>query len=172
MVGAMTTWAELELLAPDLVASGRTLLINCAPEWGIALLGTLRRDGSPRIGPLCVYALDGGLFVTVEGEKERDLRRDGRYFLHSYWGDGQDEFAVAGVVSSAIDDARRRGLIELSPRIQHSPVIRELGIDSAHSVKYRNFPRADMYAEVVSWHDGEVRRWRRSDPPPSEDQKD
>ena len=144
--------------------------MNCAPEWGIALLGTTRRDGSPRIGPLCVYLLDERLYVTVEGHKEDDLCRDPRYFLHSYWGDGQDEFAISGRAGEHIDQRRRDRLVELSPRIGHSPVIRELDIAAAHSVTYVNFPTPEMYAEVVSWRDGEEpRRWQRVDGAPPED---
>jgi hypothetical protein len=166
----MASWAEVGSLAPDLTTEGRKLLINCGDEWGIALLGTVRADGSPRIGPLCVYLLDGRLYVTVEGYKERDLVHDTRYFLHSYWGEGQDEFAVSGEVSDNIGDQRRRQLVALAPRIRHSPVIRELDIAAAHSVVYRDFPGPDMYAEVIAWRDGgPVRRWRRADPAPAED---
>ena len=166
----MRSWNEVAAEAGDLADAGRTLLLNCAPAWGIALLGTLRANGSPRIGPLCVYILDDRLYVTVEGQKERDLQRDPRYFLHSYWGEGQDEFAVAGEVTSPVDEQTRTRLVELEPRTRHSPVIRELRIDSAHAVTYRNFPRADMYAEVIAWRDGHgIRRWNRKDPPPPED---
>jgi hypothetical protein len=166
----MRSWTEVAADAGDLADAGRKLLLNCTPAWGIALLGTLRADGSPRIGPLCVYILDGGLYITVEGQKERDLQRDPRYFLHSYWGEGQDEFAVAGEAGSPLDERKRARLIELEPRTQHSPVIRELRIDSAHAVTYRNFPHPEMYAEVVAWRDGEgTRRWNRADPPPPED---
>jgi hypothetical protein len=167
----MATWAELESTAPDLTSAGRRLLLNCGPDWGVALLGTLRADGAPRIGPLCVYLLGGHLYVTVEGRKERDLVRDPRYVLHSYWGDdGQDEFASAGTASAPIQDGPRAELVALAPRIQHSQVVRELLIDSAHSVVYRNFPRPDMYADVIAWSEGgRVRRWRRDDPAPPED---
>ena len=166
----MATWTELDSAAPDLAAAGRTLLLNCAPEWGIGLLGTLRSDGSPRIGPLCVYILDGRLYITVEGHKERDLVRDGRYFLHSYWGEGQDEFALSGRAQPPVDQHRRDQLVPLAPRIRHSPVIRELSIATAHSVTYKNFPRPDMYAEVIAWRAGEpVRRWTRADGAPPED---
>ena len=48
--------------------SSLDLLLNCGPAWGIALLGTVRADGSPRIGPLCVYILDERLYITVEGQ--------------------------------------------------------------------------------------------------------
>ena len=166
----VATWTDLDSAAPDLATAGRTLLLNCAAEWGIALLGTLRADGSPRIGPLCVYILDGKLYVTVEGHKERDLLRDERYFLHSYWGEGQDEFAVSGRAWPPIDARRRDELVVLTPRIRHSPVIRELSIESAHSVTYKNFPRPDMYADVVVWRVGEpARRWQRADGAPPED---
>lgn len=166
----MASWGDVAAEASDLADAGRKLLMNCAPSWGIALLGTTRADGSPRIGPLCVYIVDGHLYVTVEGWKERDLRRDPRYFLHSYWGDGQDEFAVAGEAAGPLSPDKRDRLIELEPRTRHSPVIRELAITSAHSVTYRNFPHPDMYAEVVAWRTGEpVRRWTRADPAPPED---
>jgi hypothetical protein len=166
----MASWSELESTADDLAAAGRRLLMNCAPTWGIALLGTVRVDGSPRIGPLCVYLLGDGVYVTLEGWKENDLQRDARYFLHSYWGDGQDEFALAGEAGRPLAPEERGRLVDLAPRIARSSVIRELQISSAHAVTYRNFPRADMYAEVIGWRDGEsVRRWTRSDPAPPED---
>ena len=166
----MRSWTDVATEAGDLTDAGRKLLLNCAPGWGIALLGTLRADGSPRIGPLCVYIIDDRLYVTVEGQKERDLQRDPRYFLHSYWADGQDEFAVAGHAGAPLDEEARARLVELEPRMHHSPVIRELHIDTDHAVTYRNFPRADMYAEVIAWReDRGARRWDRADPPPPED---
>jgi hypothetical protein len=164
------SWNQAVAETGDLADAGRRLLLNCGPAWGIALLGTLRGDGSPRIGPLCVYILDDHLYITVEGQKERDLRRDPRYFLHSYWSDGQDEFAVAGEATPPVGLECRERLTELEPRTRHSAVIRELRMDSAHAVLYRNFPGSDMYAEVVAWSEDEgTRRWRRADPSPPED---
>jgi hypothetical protein len=166
----MASWSELEAAAEDLAEAGRKLLINCAPEWGIALLGTSRRDGSPRIGPLCTYILDGRFYVTVEGEKELDLQRDPRYFLHSYWGDDQDECALSGEARPPASADERDRLVQLAPRLRHSAVIRELDMASAYAVTYRNFPRPDMYAEVVRWREGEgVHRWIRPDGAPPED---
>jgi hypothetical protein len=168
----MASWSDLESAAEDLAAGCRRLLINCASTWGIALIGTLRRDGSPRIGPLCTYLLDGRFYVTVEGHKDADLQRDPRYFLHSYWGeDGQDECALVGEAGDPVEPSRRDDLVVLAPRIRWSPVIRELAISSAHAVTYRNFPRPDMYAEVVAWREGEApRRWTRADGAPPDDQ--
>jgi hypothetical protein len=166
----VATWADLAGEAPDLAGAARKLLINCAPDWGIALLGTIRQDGSPRIGPLCTYIVDGAIYVTVEGNKENDLQRDPRYFLHSYWGGGQDEAALSGVARRPVEGRTREKLVAAVRRMRWSPVIRELEITAAHAVTYRNFPSPDMYADVISWHEGEpLRRWRREDPAPIED---
>ena len=158
----MHSWGDLAREEPELAANGRKLLINIAPRWGIALLGTIRNDGSPRIAPVCVYDLEGKLYATLESHKERDLQRDARYFMHSYWGEGQDEFAIEGAASAPLDGTTRAPLDALEPRLVHSKTIRELRFTAAHSVMYRNFPRADMYAELIAWRDGQpTRRWTR-----------
>lgn len=166
----MTRWRDVEQADAELASAGRELLMNCAPTWGIALLGTLRRGGSPRIAPLCVYILDGGLFVTLEGHKENDLRRDARCTLHSYWGEGQDEFSVSGAAWPPLERNGWERLVALEPRLVHSPIIRELSVSSAHSVIYRNFLQPDMYAEVTVWEPGEPpRRWTREESVPEAD---
>jgi hypothetical protein len=51
----------------------------------LTMLGTLCRDGSPRISPVEPYVTSGHLLVgamTWSG-KAADLRRDPRYVLHS-----------------------------------------------------------------------------------------
>lgn len=113
----MANWTDLATAEPELAQFGRQSLINCADAWGIALLGATKRDGSPRISPLCVYLVSDRLLVTVEGLKSRDLERDWRYVLHSYWGEKQDEFAVEGEASDPIAGAELRDLIQLEPRL-------------------------------------------------------
>jgi hypothetical protein len=51
----------------------------------VALLGTLRRDGSPRISPVEPYLWEGQLLIGAMAwsPKAADLRRDLRYVLHS-----------------------------------------------------------------------------------------
>ena len=51
----------------------------------VALLGTLRRDGSPRISPIEPYLAGGQLLIGAMAwsQKVADLRRDPRYVLHS-----------------------------------------------------------------------------------------
>jgi hypothetical protein len=71
----------VELGAPEIARLGMARL-NAVR---VAMLGTLRRDGSPRISPVAPYMVSGRLLVgamTWSG-KAADLRRDPRYVLHS-----------------------------------------------------------------------------------------
>lgn len=73
------SWRDLEAAAPQLGAAGLAHLIP------VALLGTVRQDGSPRINPveprLCADELLIGAMPW--SQKAADLRRDPRYVLHS-----------------------------------------------------------------------------------------
>jgi hypothetical protein len=74
-------WADLEAAAPELARHGRARL----EATGVALLGTLREDGWPRINPVEPYFGGGHLLLGVMARslKARDLRRDPRCVLHS-----------------------------------------------------------------------------------------
>jgi hypothetical protein len=74
-------WRDLELGAPAIARLGMTRL-TC-PR--VALLGTLRRDASPRISPVEPCVADGQLLIGAMAwsRKAADLRRDPRYVLHS-----------------------------------------------------------------------------------------
>ena len=83
MAGAagMPGWRDVELGAPEIARLGMARLDAAR----VAMLGTLRRDGSPRISPVEPYMVSGRLLVgamTWSG-KAADLRRDPRYVLHS-----------------------------------------------------------------------------------------
>ena len=47
----MATWMEFENDAPDIAAAGRQMLYQFGV--GLALLATLRKDGAPRLHPIC-----------------------------------------------------------------------------------------------------------------------
>jgi len=75
------TWRDLEAEAPELARLGRERLERAR----VALLGTLRKDGSPRISPIEPYLSHGRLLfgAMAWSAKARDLRRDPRCVLHS-----------------------------------------------------------------------------------------
>jgi hypothetical protein len=78
----MITWTEFAKNEPALAEAGRRQLY----QWGIGLafLATIRPDGGPRVHPVCPVISAAGLHLLIKaGPKQSDLRRDGRYALHS-----------------------------------------------------------------------------------------
>ncbi len=75
----MATFAELESAAPPIAAFLRARI----EATGLCLLGTTRSDGWPRVSPLELSIIDGGLYVgSMPGAvKARDLQRDPRCCL-------------------------------------------------------------------------------------------
>jgi hypothetical protein len=95
-------WGAFAGEAPEIADAGRTLLYQFGP--GLAYLATLRRDGAPRLHPVCPVVCDGGLYVFIgnHSPKLRDLLRDGRYSLHTFPSPKvDDEFMVSGTAVDA-----------------------------------------------------------------------
>lgn len=83
----------------------------CINATRVALLGTLRRDGSPRISPIEPYFIAGQLLVGAMAwsRKVDDLRRDSRCVLHSAVTgpeNGEGEFKIYGRGVEAAADLR------------------------------------------------------------------
>jgi hypothetical protein len=89
-------WAEFEQSAPDLAQQGRERF----ERTHVALLGTLRADGSPRISPIEPFLIANRLVIGVmRSAKGNDLARDARCTLHSSITDingSEGEFKVFG----------------------------------------------------------------------------
>ncbi len=94
----MLRWNDFAEQAPELAEAGRTLLYQFGP--GLAYLATVRADGGPRLHPVCVNIVEGGLYtLVVPSPKREDLLRDGRFALHSFSSPiVDDEFFLAGRV--------------------------------------------------------------------------
>jgi hypothetical protein len=75
------TWQDVQAGAPEVARLGIARLEAAR----VALLGTLRRDRSPRISPVEPYVVAGHLLAGAMAwsHKAADLRRDPRYVLHS-----------------------------------------------------------------------------------------
>jgi hypothetical protein len=104
------TWTEFERRQPALAAAGRRQLY----QWdiGLGFLATVRADGGPRVHPVCPVISPAGLHVlVVPGPKRADLRRDGRYALHSETVPPprqDDGFSVTGRAREVTDPEVRR----------------------------------------------------------------
>jgi hypothetical protein len=98
----VASWRDVELGAPELARLGVARLAAAR----VALLGTLRRDGSPRISPIEPYLAEGQLLIGAMAwtGKASDLRRDPRYVLHSVVtspDSGQGELKLYGPAAEA-----------------------------------------------------------------------
>jgi hypothetical protein len=108
----MITWTEFSRQQPALADAGRRQFYHFGI--GLAFLATVRADGAPRVHPVCPVVSDAGLHLLIKaGPKRRDLRRDGRYALHSENCPPprqDDGFAVAGRAKQVTDAALRQDL--------------------------------------------------------------
>jgi len=98
------SWSQFAAAMPEMAAAGLRLLYQYGP--GLGFLATVRRDGGPRLHPVCPHVVDDDLwlFVVPRSPKRHDLERDGRYAVHAFPpADTDDEFAVIGR-AQRIDD--------------------------------------------------------------------
>ena len=101
-------WSEFETREPELAATSRRLLYPIGPKGpGLGFIATTRADGGPRVHPVCPALHDGGLYVFVmPGSPKRfDLERDGRYALHGYPAEKDDESFYCIGPALAVTDA-------------------------------------------------------------------
>jgi hypothetical protein len=103
----MVTWAGFARARPDLAEAGRRLLYQFGV--GLAFLATVRADGGPRLHPICPLVTDDALLGFIQpSPKRRDLHHDGRYALHAFPPeDNEDAFYISGR-AVLVDDRRRR----------------------------------------------------------------
>jgi hypothetical protein len=125
------SWRDLEDAAPRLGTAGLACLIP------VAMLGTVRQDGSPRISPIEPHLSAGKLLIGAMtwSEKAADLRRDPRYALHSPVtgpDTGEAEFKLFGSAVQS-DDASQRSVAGAwwSKYPTDAAVVFELRLDAA-----------------------------------------
>ncbi|HSV66842.1 MAG TPA: pyridoxamine 5'-phosphate oxidase family protein [Mycobacteriales bacterium] len=97
----MATWEQFEAEAAGLAAAVRARLEAARHH----VLATLRRDGSPRVSGIEVRFAGPDLVLgSMWGAmKAGDLRRDGRFALHSNPGDGSMSGGDARVSGRAVE---------------------------------------------------------------------
>ena len=135
----MISWHELETAAPPIAQLGRQRLELSR----VALLGTLRKDGSPRISPVEPYLSQGHLLFGAMSWslKTRDLLRDPRCVLHSAITTpdaGEAEFKLYGRAMEAPTEIRQGcsdGWWQAQP--PDAAVVFALSIDHATLVEWK-----------------------------------
>ena len=104
----MTTWADVEREQPDLARRVQRRF----DETGLALVATLRVDGSPRVSGWEPLFHGGQIWLgSMPGSrKNADLRRDPRIALHNATEDKDakaGDAKIAGIAVEASDDATK-----------------------------------------------------------------
>ncbi len=136
----MATWKEFEAAAPQIAEAGKKLLYQFGP--GLAFLATVRKDGAPRLHPVCPTVFDGALYALVgPSHKRGDLRRDGRFALHTFPPvEVDDEFLVMGRARAVADRLRekqvRADLVGRGMKSSDDEELFEFAIERAMHAKY------------------------------------
>ena len=103
----MLTWKEFEESAPEMARFGTQRMSD-----RVMYIGTVRRDGYPRVHPFTPFVSEGHLFAFMEptSPKGHDLVRDGRFTVHSLvkdWNGSDGEFTMTGR-ARLVEDAKMR----------------------------------------------------------------
>ena len=147
------SWANFEAAAPELERAARSVI----ERDGFVYVGTVRRDGAPRISPVEVHIVHGRLMlVMVAGSwKARDLARDPRVTLQSPVPNAADpgvEVKVRGRVTAVEEEQRAATADAVEARSGWRP-----------QVSWR-FVAVDVEAvAALAWEHGEMvlTRWDR-----------
>ena len=160
----MATWAEFASAAPEMAALGSEL----RAKFGLAFLATVRKDGSPRLHPVCPFVVRGRLFIATypKSPKRYDLKRDGRYVLHMLPGDNDAEFQVRGRARFVTDVGTKTMVLTEGPAAGIQPdgallnlspeeLLFEYDIEEALSGYWENVGQADTYPVRKRWREHE-----------------
>lgn len=150
----MVTWKAFAAAAPDLAETGRSLLNQF--RVGLGFLATVRKDGAPRLHPVCpVYSTDDlFILITATSPKRHDLLRDGRYALQTFPQPrpGSDEFYITGQALLVDDPARRAAILRDAKHMaDESETAFELWIDRVMHTRWENVLTPHMRSLHQKW---------------------
>jgi hypothetical protein len=125
----------------------------------ICYLATVRKDGSPRVHPVCPVRANGRMYVAVAGSgrespspKRWDLRNDGRYAMHAMPGPRDDEFYCTGRARLVLDVREREGVGAAAGHTVHAADdIFELGLATVMTAYWEHVGQPSTYAVREWW---------------------
>ena len=133
----MLSWAEFEKVAPEMASFGAERMAE-----RVMYIGTVRKDGYPRVHPFTPFVSAGRLFAFMEptSPKGHDIRRDGRYVVHSLVKDmnGTDgEFSITGRARLVVDPPTRDLAVKGCPyKPAERHVLFEFFVEEAFTTNY------------------------------------
>jgi hypothetical protein len=150
----VVTWTDFAAAAPALAQIGSALLNQFGV--GLAFLATVRRDGAPRLHPVCPVISGDRLFVfiTPTSPKHRDLVHEGRYALQTFPQPkpGSDEFYLAGRAHLIEDPATRAAVLrDARHRADESETLFELWVERVMHTEWENVLTPAMRPRQQTW---------------------
>lgn len=134
----MMTWAQFAEHEPEMAALGERIFV----KYGIAYIGTVRQDGSPRVTPVSPVIVAGHLYLGLmpDSPKKRDIDRDPRCVVHGLPGPDDAEISVRGI-ARPLTQAETEALCAAVPpnvRLAADTCLYELGIVQVNHTKFED----------------------------------
>jgi hypothetical protein len=150
----MVPWHEFVAAAPGLAATGEDLLFQFGV--GLAFLATIRKDGGPRLHPVCPVLSQGRLYVLIipTSPKQQDLLRDGRYALQTFPQPKPDsaEFYLTGRADLIEEPSLRRAVLQDAKHKAHeSESLFELKVERAMHTTWEGWGTAELRPIHSKW---------------------
>ena len=150
----VATWKEFADADPALAEAGSNQLFQYGV--GLAFLATVRRDGSPRLHPVCPVLSGSHLYilVTPSSPKRMDLQRDGRYSLQAFPQDrpDSDEFYLSGIAHLVKDsDINSAVLADAKHHASADEIPFELLIERAMLTTWDGFGTSEYRSKHTIW---------------------
>lgn len=147
----MASWGEFARAEPEM-AKVLQKSLNWIP---ITYLATVRKDGAPRVHPICPIIGGDRMFVAVAetSPKRYDLRNDGRFAMHALPDKRDDEFYMTGR-ATMVEDAATRKLVSDSAghTVHDSDWVFEFDIEQVMTAYWEKMGQPDTYAVRNFWH--------------------
>lgn len=150
----MLSWKEFAETEPELAACGEGLIFQFGV--GLAFLATIRKDGGPRLHPVCPILWDGRLYVYIgsDSPKKFDLLRDHRYALQSFPPprEESEEFYLAGPAELIEDhDIRAAVMAAAKSKVNENEILFELKVERAMHTTWANWGTPQMHPIHRKW---------------------
>jgi hypothetical protein len=150
----MVSWNQFASENPDLARVGEGLLFQFGV--GLAFIATVRKDGAPRLHPVCPVLSQDRLYllVTPTSPKRYDLLRDGRYALQSFPPprEESEEFYITGRARLISDpDTRQRVFRDSKHMAREDEVFFELLIERVMHTTWKNWGTPQLQPVHQIW---------------------
>lgn len=148
------SFTALAAEAPEIAAAARRLLVG-ADGVAIGFLATVSADARPHLGPVCPVFCDDGLYVVAPAHtpKVGDLRATGRFVLHAFLGENDEELQLAGRAGEVVETAGREAVHAAIPfaSFDRSDPIFRLGLERALWVHWERVGQPDTKPVRRRW---------------------